>query len=95
MCYCYQKILILSCNSLSLAAQPQATTEEEEVQPVPTVPEGKSPEDNRCAVCYEKFDFFFNDDLEEWHLRGAIRVHGKTFHPTCYEDYKVSTFIMT
>jgi hypothetical protein len=36
----------------------------------------------------------FNDEMEEWQLRAAVRVDGKTFHPLCYGDYKVSVFVM-
>jgi pre-mRNA cleavage complex 2 protein Pcf11 len=68
---------------------------EKELEAIPSVPEGRNPADNTCAVCFEKFQFFFNDELEEWHLRGAMRVDGKTFHPTCYEDYKVSISVMS
>ncbi|KAJ9595834.1 hypothetical protein L9F63_012989, partial [Diploptera punctata] len=33
---------------------------------------------------------FYNEEREEWHLRCAIRVDGKTYHPLCYGDYKAS-----
>jgi hypothetical protein len=32
--------------------------------------------------------------MKEWHLRAAVRVDGETFHPLCYEDYKVRIFVM-
>jgi hypothetical protein len=67
---------------------------EKEVKEVPSVCTGDNPADAFCCVCGDKFEEFFNDDLEEWQLRGAIRVDGKTFHPLCYEDYKVSIFVM-
>jgi hypothetical protein len=79
--------VILACNSFSISAQsslePQADNKENEVPAVPTVPEGKDPQSNICAMCHEKFKFIFNDELEEWHLLGAVRVDGKTFHPGC------------
>jgi hypothetical protein len=32
--------------------------------------------------------------MEEWHLRGAVPVDVKIFHPLFCEDYKVSIFVM-
>jgi hypothetical protein len=45
-------------------------------------------------VCHDKFEQFYNEEREEWHLRAAIRIDGKTYHPLCYDDYKVSIFII-
>jgi hypothetical protein len=51
---------------------------------------GENPEDRFCFICQGKFEFFFNDDMEEWHLRAAVRVDWQTYHSLCYEDYKGS-----
>lgn len=40
-----------------------------------------------CDICHEPFEQYWDEDLEEWHLRDAIRVNNKTYHPICYEDY--------
>lgn len=45
-------------------------------------------------MCHDKFEQFYNEEREEWHLRAAIRIDGKTYHPLCYDDYKVSIFII-
>ncbi|EDW77070.2 LOW QUALITY PROTEIN: uncharacterized protein Dwil_GK22121 [Drosophila willistoni] len=58
--------------------------------PVPTCPAGADDVDRCCDMCHEKFEQFYNEELEEWHLRSAIRVEDKTYHPLCYEDYKTS-----
>ena len=50
--------------------------------------------DPRCEVCQEQFEQFYNEDKEEWHLRMAVRVDGATYHPLCYEDFQVDTFIL-
>jgi hypothetical protein len=63
-------------------------------QEVLSVCAGENPEDTFCAMCNDKFEQFFNDELEEWHLHGAVRVDEKTFHPLCCEDYKVSVFVL-
>lgn len=40
----------------------------------------------RCYVCHDPFENFFDDNREEWHLKDAMRVEGKTYHPICYQD---------
>ncbi|CAF0780693.1 unnamed protein product [Didymodactylos carnosus] len=47
-----------------------------------------SGQDDRCCVCGDQFQNFFDDNRDEWHLRDAIRVDGKTYHPICYQDVK-------
>ncbi|KAH8254033.1 hypothetical protein KR032_008092 [Drosophila birchii] len=58
--------------------------------PVPTCAAGADDVDRCCDMCHEKFEQFYNEELEEWHLRSAIRVEDKIYHPLCYEDYKTS-----
>lgn len=58
--------------------------------PMPSCPAGADDLDRSCDVCHEKFEQFYNEELEEWHLRSAIRVEEKIYHPLCYEDYKSS-----
>ncbi|XP_070140850.1 pre-mRNA cleavage complex 2 protein Pcf11 isoform X6 [Drosophila kikkawai] len=58
--------------------------------PVPTCAAGTDDVDRCCDMCHEKFEQFYNEELEEWHLRSAIRVEDKIYHPLCYEDYKAS-----
>ncbi|CAD7013796.1 unnamed protein product [Ceratitis capitata] len=52
----------------------------------PALPNGV---DNACEICQEKLEQFYHDETEEWHLRNAIRVDDKVYHPLCYEDDKV------
>jgi hypothetical protein len=91
----HQKVL-LACNFSSFSAQSwfeaqqAAEGEEKEVQEIPSVCAGENPEDTFCAMCHDKFEQFYNEEKEEWHLRAAVRVDGKTYHPLCYDDYKVS-----
>ncbi|KAF5906966.1 pre-mRNA cleavage complex 2 protein Pcf11-like, partial [Clarias magur] len=40
-----------------------------------------------CEICQEQFEMYWEEDEEEWHLKNAIRVDEKTYHPLCYEDY--------
>ncbi|XP_066998871.2 uncharacterized protein [Anabrus simplex] len=64
--------------------------EEKEPVEIPSVPAGENAEETFCDVCHDKFEQFYNEEREEWHLRYAIRVEGKTYHPVCYEDFKAS-----
>lgn len=57
--------------------------------PVASCAAGPDDVDRACDVCQEKFEHFYNEELEEWHLRAAIRVEQNIYHPLCYEDYKV------
>ncbi|KAJ8391440.1 hypothetical protein AAFF_G00089140 [Aldrovandia affinis] len=41
-----------------------------------------------CEICREQFDMYWEDEREQWRLKNAIRADGKTYHPSCYEDYK-------
>lgn len=43
-----------------------------------------------CDMCHDEFEHFYNEETEEWHLRNAIKVDEKVYHPICYEDFKVS-----
>jgi hypothetical protein len=53
-------------------------------------PAGPDDVNRSCNMCHDQFEQFFNEETEEWHLRSAIKVDDKFFHPICYEDYKVS-----
>ncbi|XP_041949757.1 pre-mRNA cleavage complex 2 protein Pcf11 isoform X2 [Alosa sapidissima] len=44
--------------------------------------------DETCEICQEQFETYWEEDEEEWHLKDAIRVDDKTYHPSCYDDYK-------
>jgi hypothetical protein len=74
--------------------QKVAKEEEKEVQVVPGIPAGKNSDEDICPVCNDKFEYFFNHEIEEWHLCGAVREDGKAFHLICYDDYKVSIFLV-
>ncbi|KNC29047.1 hypothetical protein FF38_00279, partial [Lucilia cuprina] len=58
--------------------------------PIPTCPAGADDVDRACDMCQEKFEQYYDNELEEWHLRCAIRIEDKIYHPLCYEDYKAS-----
>lgn len=70
----------------------QAATEytEKEEEEVPCVSAGENAQDAVCVLCQDKFDQFYNQDIEEWQLRNAIRVDGILYHPTCHQDHTVS-----
>ncbi|KAL7065084.1 hypothetical protein AAHC03_05390 [Spirometra sp. Aus1] len=66
------------------APQFKDTVEVEEEEP--KCPAFTDPALNVCAVCFEKFDPFWDQDEEEWMLRGAVLVGDKVYHPICQED---------
>lgn len=57
---------------------------------MPSCPAGPTEGEKICEVCHEPFDQFYDEELEEWHLRPAVRVDEHVYHPICYEDYKLS-----
>ncbi|XP_038618039.1 pre-mRNA cleavage complex 2 protein Pcf11 isoform X2 [Tachyglossus aculeatus] len=63
----------------------QEAAKEKEFQSVPAGPAGA---DESCEICQEQFEQYWDEEEEEWHLKNAIRVDGKIYHPSCYEDYQ-------
>ncbi|CAH0719314.1 unnamed protein product, partial [Brenthis ino] len=45
---------------------------------------------HHCALCGDRFQQFYNEDREEWHLRNAVRHDDRHYHPLCLQDYKAS-----
>lgn len=56
---------------------------------IPSCPAGPDDLNRRCDMCHDQFEQFFNEETEEWHLRLAMKVDDKFYHPICYEDFKV------
>ncbi|XP_015265247.1 PREDICTED: pre-mRNA cleavage complex 2 protein Pcf11-like, partial [Gekko japonicus] len=48
-----------------------------------------------CEICQEQFEQYWDEEEEEWHLKNAIRVDEKIYHPSCYEDYQKTSFDST
>ncbi|XP_013794587.1 pre-mRNA cleavage complex 2 protein Pcf11-like [Limulus polyphemus] len=59
-----------------------------ELSELPSVIASANEAENSCFVCNEAFQLFWVEEDEEWHLRDAIRVDEKVYHPLCYEDFK-------
>ncbi|KAI4877910.1 hypothetical protein NFI96_017407 [Prochilodus magdalenae] len=69
----------------------QEAAKEKEFQSVKAAPDVV---DESCEICQEQFEMYWEEEEEEWHLKNALRVDGKTYHPSCYEDYKnTSSFV--
>ncbi|KAI1903811.1 hypothetical protein AGOR_G00031050 [Albula goreensis] len=69
----------------------QEAAKEKEFQSVKAAPDVV---DESCEICQEAFEMYWEEEEEEWHLKNAIRVDEKTYHPSCYEDYKnTSSFV--
>ncbi|NXN91668.1 PCF11 protein, partial [Rhinopomastus cyanomelas] len=68
----------------------QEAAKEKAFQSVPAGPAGSV---ESCEICREQFEQYWDEEEEEWHLRDAIKVDEKIYHPSCYEDYqKTSSF---
>ncbi|NXC51197.1 PCF11 protein, partial [Penelope pileata] len=63
----------------------QEAAKEKEFQSVPAGPAGAV---ERCEICREQFEQYWDEEEEEWHLKNAIRMDEKIYHPSCYEDYQ-------
>uniref|UniRef100_A0A224X4V7 Pre-mRNA cleavage complex 2 protein Pcf11 n=1 Tax=Panstrongylus lignarius TaxID=156445 RepID=A0A224X4V7_9HEMI len=59
---------------------------EDDVVNEPSVVAGEGAEQAACRVCHDKFDQFYNEEKEEWHLRKAVRIEDDLYHPLCYQD---------
>lgn len=57
--------------------------EQEEIKSVPAPP---GDENVLCELCRDRFDTFYNEEKEEWHLKPCVFVEEKYYHPFCYED---------
>ncbi|XP_053312660.1 pre-mRNA cleavage complex 2 protein Pcf11 isoform X2 [Spea bombifrons] len=69
----------------------QEAAKEKEFQSVVAGPAGS---DELCDICQEQFEQYWDEEEEEWHLRNAMRVNDKIYHPSCYDDYKnTSSFL--
>lgn len=43
--------------------------------------------DKTCDMCHDPFEMFYNEEMEDWHLRNAIRVdENSVYHPACLEE---------
>ncbi|XP_067663698.1 uncharacterized protein [Haliotis asinina] len=43
-------------------------------------------QDDMCCICHDPFEQYWNEEAEDWHLRDAVRVDKKTYHPVCFQD---------
>lgn len=56
---------------------------------VVSCPAGSEDVNRSCDMCHDQFEQFFSEETEEWHLRSALKIDEKFYHPICYDDYKV------
>ena len=40
----------------------------------------------KCAICCETLDRYFDEDKDEWMLRGVVKKQGVFYHQTCFND---------
>lgn len=68
-------------------------TNQKSDSPPPSCPAGPDGAEKTCDMCHDPFEQFYHEETEEWHLRSALRVDDKIYHPLCYADYKVNIII--
>ncbi|XP_046665109.1 uncharacterized protein LOC124357394 isoform X3 [Homalodisca vitripennis] len=69
----------------------EGAVEEEDVPRVlVSVRAADYPEDAVCHICHDKFESFYNEEKEEWHLRNAEDNNGQLVHPVCLEDQRAA-----
>lgn len=84
-------ICICSIGQSWFDSHPATEYTEEIIEEVPCVSAGQDSEASVCELCRDKFEQFYNEDIDEWQLRNAIRLDEKIYHPICYQDYKVGS----
>jgi pre-mRNA cleavage complex 2 protein Pcf11 len=42
--------------------------------------------DDKCCICEDPFEIFWDGDKEEWFFKDALRVGNKVYHPVCFDD---------
>lgn len=57
---------------------------------LPSCVAGVDDVDRTCDMCHDRFETFYNEETEDWHLRDAVREDCGTFHPICLKDYRAS-----
>ncbi|XP_014243508.1 uncharacterized protein LOC106663303 isoform X2 [Cimex lectularius] len=69
--------------------QEKKTVEGDEmIEEEPSVVIEKDEDNASCCICQDRFEVFYNEEKEEWHLRMAVRMEEKLYHPMCYKDYQ-------
>lgn len=54
----------------------------------PKEPSVKDDGVQKCSICHENFEVFFDQDQEEWHIKPAVCHNNKVMHPGCVESYR-------
>uniref|UniRef100_A0A3P8V9I1 PCF11 cleavage and polyadenylation factor subunit n=2 Tax=Cynoglossus semilaevis TaxID=244447 RepID=A0A3P8V9I1_CYNSE len=68
----------------------QAAAKEKEFQ---SVRAAKDQVGELCEICQEPFETYWVEEEEDWFLKDAVRVDDKNFHPSCFEDYKNTSYV--
>jgi hypothetical protein len=54
-------------------------------------------DDDKCPVCLQRLEHFFNDDREEWMYRNAVRggPDNRAFHVSCFRVFTQNPSILS
>ncbi|XP_026284259.1 uncharacterized protein LOC113210459 isoform X1 [Frankliniella occidentalis] len=80
-------------SSITLEVIPEECKGSTSIQEEPTssVPSQDFPYGTVCEVCRDKFEEFFNEEQDEWHLKDCICHEGLIYHPVCLKDYQMTS----
>ncbi|KAL2913638.1 mRNA 3' end processing factor [Polyrhizophydium stewartii] len=70
--------------SALFGGEPEASADDDKKgQPVPVLP--ATEETQRCSVCFEAFEKFFDEEEEIWMIRGAVQSGDQLAHQACLD----------
>ncbi|KAJ3015009.1 hypothetical protein HKX48_004826 [Thoreauomyces humboldtii] len=61
-------------------------TVSEPVEAVSNIPAIAGETNPSCKICTEVLEKFYDEESDDWMLRGAVRVDGNLYHQVCYKD---------
>lgn len=75
----------------------------EEAVDVPNLPAGTDHTAKICPACQEQMELFWDDNVDEWMLRNAVKIDGQVFtygsmvfkrYRLCMQIVKISSYLV-
>lgn len=55
----------------------------------------EGPDEVRCEICKDPVEKVYNDDIEDWMLKAAVKVGDLVYHRACYSAAKANSLAQT